>query len=501
MLLRYQTRTYKKSAAAQHQVLSPEIPGTIGFEVEDLFYHGPGLGISVEILVKESNGQEVKRYHPHEYFKAEQPSLPGNYDTCGACGKSMAGSELMDITLDVVEVPRVGFIRVLEFVTVPLTLVENTGATLTFFSNTITDLYTYATNMRKEEKKTVELEDWMKSYNAKDYARDYPINKSNILVPENIESKKTAHPSLNIGRPIDPRFAIHVNTSILLEQMYTLEMRDAFPIFDDYPPVCRDGKVYELKDWPSCRRNPYFEDFELSLTKHVNTAVDVFCCAHLKDLRAYFQARVKGFLRTLIYCYCMETYYESTQRQWEFPENKYYTSCGKDFYLHGIPKVKFDWLAMNGLTTHEKEVLKSIVSKDTGIKEVESLFSDVLKKIHHSKSEAPWFCTQKGGLRMERMNIHEFIRQVLVLPLMQGEMTGVKLNLRTLELSLPRIEIDGETVDVPVLEFRAPMGNGCSLSDLENLLATQADYAKSFSKKGFEVMEKYRAQPGNKNLM
>jgi hypothetical protein len=455
----------------------------------------------VQILVKDSEGQEVRRYHPHEYFIAEQPNLPGKYDLIGAYGKSIASSELIDITMDVVKVPSppssLGkFIHVLEFVTAPLRLTSNINQAMIFTSNTVNDLYAFVKKMYQIQQGTVELEDWIKSYNAKAYTRGFPINKSKILVPENVTPNRTSHPYLQMNNPIDPRFAIHVNTSILLEQVYTLEMREAFPIFESYPPMVNGTDEYGLKNWPSCMTNPRFEAFELRLTKSLNSAVDDFVRTNLNDLRPYSMARICGFFRMLIYCYIIMAYCESYQKQIDFCSSEYELSSDKDFFLHGIPKVQFDWISSHGLIRHEKEILKLFLSKNTGMTLICALFSDVLTRSNLKSHESPWFITK---IKIRMMDVTEFINHVIILPLFNKEIHEVKLVAKTLEQSLPRIMIDDEIVDVPVLEFRAPLGNGCTLEGLEKLLTSQAANARSFAKKGFEAIAKYSPQQVKKH--
>jgi hypothetical protein len=495
MLKFAQSSKYSGAIAAEKQTLSMEEPGTIGFEIEQLYYHGECFGPTIEIELKAPN-QEPKRYLPHEFLMVEKPSSTNNYVRDGAYNALLMQSDIFGIKLDTTFIkknhtaPSYEIAHVLEFVTPPLKINQALNAALVFVGNTVKDLYQYCE--RKHDTGSANLDDWKGVYNIKTYATNHQLETCNDFTPASTDSGKSTHPLIILDTTvIKPLFAIHVNTSILLEQMYTLEMREAFPIFNQYPPLVPGASTLSLKDWPSCRPNPAYELWELTFTKQLNESVKRFTETHLNSLSPYSQARVSGLFRTLIYCYTIMTYYNSGLRTQHYPDEVYESGYEKDFFLHGIPKIHFDYLARQGLTDNEKLILALFLNEKSNLAIVELLFENLLKKSGLTMGES---ISCPNNYTVDKMNITQFVYNCLVAPIIYGHTTKTRLHIRTVEKTLPQLPIDKEFVCVPVLEFRAPKGNGCTLAELELLLTTQAKHATSFAQKGFDPKAKNEAE-------
>jgi hypothetical protein len=168
----------------------------------------------------------------------------------------------------------------------------------------------------------------------------------------------------------------------------------------------------------------------------------------------------------------------------------------KDFFLHGIAKIKLHNLLRMALTTRERTIMKNLTENPDSLIAIYEMIHNIVKEanilmdvtvpiyIDHSPNDFRW---------------STYIYETLIRPARDEGCKRSRLPVKPLDTTLPFIDIDGEKVVVPVMEFRACEGNGCTLAQLENLLTTQAGRAAAFAKKGFEQMPKYEPKSDASN--
>jgi len=274
--------------------------------------------------------------------------------------------------------------------------------------------------------------------------------------------------------------------------MHTPSMREAFPIFTAYPPMVNGAKGMHFKDWPSTRPNPAFEAWELALTKSTYAKVDAFVKDYVKrfDKRVsdYSLQRIAGYFRTLFYSFCILAYCQFEEDIKHFDKNEFELRYRKDFFLHGITKMSYAKLFLNGLILAERHVLYRLANTKEFNTELRNVLRDILREaeLPHDETSKPTDYDDK----FQAVSTSRYILNAFTSIALHRNTQDVRLPIRILDSTLPTVIVGEESVVVPVVEFRACVGNGCTLEQLTQLLTTQADKAAAFAKKGFEKMPK-----------
>lgn len=304
--------------------------------------------------------------------------------------------------------------------------------------------------------------------------------------------------SFKKGMPNKPIFLVQSNISVPLEAMFSMETRDAFPIFSEAAQFNALVEGTDYKPWPCEKPNADFDTWEKNLTVFLNKRTHWFIENFFQSLTPYSKARLEGFFRTYFYTASMLVYDQSELKDEHFPKNEFNTDCEKDLFLHGLPKMSFNAFAKDCLTDSEKVALRDFFSNRGGLVQMNISFLSIL---HRNK--LPYDADVAIGVddKCKSFKSKEFFKNSLIKPL-ESSTPDDKLYAiipKVLDRTTAQIEVEGEKVRMPVLEFRSPKGNFCDMASLDQLVQDGTQAYIKFATGTWKKAEALKAQAGPSN--
>lgn len=469
-------------------LLSEQTPATIGFEIEQCVF----MGVAPEIKVQMTRGvgprAETVLVDVDTYFKdydVDRKSIKAIRDD--AYDQFVAACKAGGIFLDVDNLNNKNH-YFLELTTDPVLMMSD--EVRNHFSNLsgmFTSFYTWVAKHRNiQEKQVFSINDWIAQ--TKDtFPADMRLSVSDEQGPF-ISSKRAKDVQFvavfEEGVESRPIFLVQTNLSVRLEEMYSLRMREAFPILEK--PIEPNDKANALgyKPWPEANPSAAFLKWEAELYENMHKNAEDFVQEHFSQLNDYSRARLAGMFRTYLYSITISLYSESGLMEEHFPNEQCCTDYSKGFFVRGYPKLSFDCLTDDCLTKEEKQVLEDFFVEEGNADKALQLFEKTVTE-SHLDTKNPFYLGNESG--EVKFHLKDFVQEGLLDQFNPYRpKNGISLSSKPLDEKLPKVVVNGEIVRVPVQEFRVPKGNYCNAQDLTAMVDEQVRRASEFSAQAWE---------------
>ncbi len=312
------------------------------------------------------------------------------------------------------------------------------------------------------DKTDIDLWDWAEGYNS-----SISEEMQKFLLPDDLAELK-APPYLEEGaKPIiqvSPRakllYGFHVNATIPLELLYSVRMLELFPVQTSFPELPPASGVTKM--WPSCSPDlTEHNKWTRGLIGDIETTINIFLAEQTEIGSDVQKARIAGVLRTIFYLYCMYLYTygkgkPNFLRYKHFPAKYFLEDYLKDFFIAGLPKFPLHQLITIWCTNEERDLLRQAFcgENQTLWGHLEEILRQIIIKSFNYTS-----CPTTIAEGLSRY-LNNFIKAPL-----NGATAGTGTEVEAVRWVCKTIS---DSIH-PLLEFRAPLGNGCNANEMSSM--------------------------------